>query len=132
MGPKLTVWYNTRCPVCNAGIDRQRNRPLAAARAGLIEFGDINLESEALARFGASLAGTAARGIGRRREPDQRLKTSEKLFAGIATISGAANPCFRVSSATASMSRTPQAGSLRRRSSSNVSLLGAVCRPSRR
>jgi predicted DCC family thiol-disulfide oxidoreductase YuxK len=24
--PKLTVWYNTKCPVCNAGIDWQRNR----------------------------------------------------------------------------------------------------------
>jgi hypothetical protein len=23
--PRLTVWYNTRCPVCDAGIDRQRN-----------------------------------------------------------------------------------------------------------
>ena len=20
--PRLTVWYNTRCPVCDAGIDR--------------------------------------------------------------------------------------------------------------
>lgn len=51
MSPKLTVWYNTKCPVCNAGIDRQRNRLLAAARAGSIEFRDINLEPDALARF---------------------------------------------------------------------------------
>jgi predicted DCC family thiol-disulfide oxidoreductase YuxK len=52
---KLTVWYNTKCPVCNAGIAWQRNRLVRAARAGLIEFRDINLEPEALSRFGASL-----------------------------------------------------------------------------
>jgi predicted DCC family thiol-disulfide oxidoreductase YuxK len=53
--PKLTVWYNTRCPVCNAGIDWQRNRLVRAARAGLIAFRDINLEPDALARFGADV-----------------------------------------------------------------------------
>ena len=52
---KLTVWYNTKCPVCNAGIDWQRNRLLRAVRAGDVEFRDINLEPEALARFGADL-----------------------------------------------------------------------------
>jgi len=52
---KLTVWYNTKCPVCNAGIDRQRNRLVCAARAGMIEFRDINLEPDALAAFGAGL-----------------------------------------------------------------------------
>ena len=50
--PKLTVWYNTKCPVCNAGIGWQRNRLVRAARAGAIEFRDINLEPDALARFG--------------------------------------------------------------------------------
>jgi predicted DCC family thiol-disulfide oxidoreductase YuxK len=54
--PRLVVWYNTRCPVCTAGIDRQRNKLLAAVQAGTIEFRDINLEPEALARHGASLA----------------------------------------------------------------------------
>jgi predicted DCC family thiol-disulfide oxidoreductase YuxK len=53
--PKLTVWYNTKCPVCNAGITRQRNRLLQAAHAGLIAFRDINLEPHALARFGAGV-----------------------------------------------------------------------------
>ncbi len=53
--PKLTVWYNTRCPVCDAGIDWQRNRLVRAARAGAIEFRDINEEPDALARFGAGL-----------------------------------------------------------------------------
>jgi predicted DCC family thiol-disulfide oxidoreductase YuxK len=53
--PHLVVWYNTRCPVCNAGIDRQRNKLIAAVEAGTIEFRDINFEPDALARFGASL-----------------------------------------------------------------------------
>ena len=52
---RLVVWYNTRCPVCNAGIDRQRNKLLAAVAAGTIEFRDINFEPEALAQHGASL-----------------------------------------------------------------------------
>lgn len=55
MSPLLTVYYNTKCPVCNAGIDWQRNRLLRTARAGVIEFRDINLEPDALARLGAPL-----------------------------------------------------------------------------
>ena len=55
MNPKLTVWYNTKCPVCNAGIAWQRKRLVRAARAGAIEFRDINLEPAALVRFGAGL-----------------------------------------------------------------------------
>jgi predicted DCC family thiol-disulfide oxidoreductase YuxK len=55
MNPQLTVWYNTKCPVCNAGIDWQHNRLVRAARAGAIEFRDINLEPDALSRFGARL-----------------------------------------------------------------------------
>jgi predicted DCC family thiol-disulfide oxidoreductase YuxK len=55
MSPPLTVWYNTKCPVCNAGIDWQRSRLVRAARAGLIEFRDINLEPAALSRFGAGI-----------------------------------------------------------------------------
>ena len=53
--PKLTVWYNTKCPVCDAGIDWQRSRLVRAARAGAIEFRDINGEPEALSRFGARI-----------------------------------------------------------------------------
>jgi predicted DCC family thiol-disulfide oxidoreductase YuxK len=53
--PHLTVWYNTRCPVCDAGINRQRNKLLAAVQAGTIVFRDINLEPSALAAHGASL-----------------------------------------------------------------------------
>jgi predicted DCC family thiol-disulfide oxidoreductase YuxK len=53
--PDLTVWYNTRCPVCDAGISRQKKWLVAAVKAGRIAFRDINLEPDALARFGASL-----------------------------------------------------------------------------
>jgi predicted DCC family thiol-disulfide oxidoreductase YuxK len=53
--PHLTIYYNTRCPVCDAGIDWQRNRLLAAVRAGTIEFRDINEEPDALARYGAGV-----------------------------------------------------------------------------
>ena len=53
--PHLTVWYNTRCPVCNGGIDWQRNKLLAAVRSGAVEFRDINEQPEALARYGATL-----------------------------------------------------------------------------
>jgi predicted DCC family thiol-disulfide oxidoreductase YuxK len=52
---RLVVWYNTRCPVCDAGIDRQRNKLLAAVQAGTIAFRDINLEPDALAAHGASI-----------------------------------------------------------------------------
>jgi predicted DCC family thiol-disulfide oxidoreductase YuxK len=51
----LTVWYNTRCPVCDAGIDWQRNRLLSAVRAGRIAFRDINEQPQALANHGASV-----------------------------------------------------------------------------
>jgi len=53
--PHLTVWYNTRCPVCDAGIDWQRNKLLAMVRAGTLEFRDINEAPDALARHGAGL-----------------------------------------------------------------------------
>jgi len=54
-GRHLTIWYNTRCPVCHAGIDWQRNKLLAAVRAGTIEFRDINEQPDALARYGATV-----------------------------------------------------------------------------
>ena len=53
--PRLTVWYNTRCPVCDAGIVRQRNKLRGLVRARIIEFRDINDEPDALAACGASL-----------------------------------------------------------------------------
>ncbi|PRH84976.1 thiol-disulfide oxidoreductase [Labrys okinawensis] len=51
----LTVWYNTKCPVCDAGIRHQKSRLIEAVKAGRIEFLDINLEPDALAHFGAGL-----------------------------------------------------------------------------
>ena len=51
---ELTVWYNTRCPVCDAGINHQKKRLVEVAKAGRIEFRDINLEPDALARYGAT------------------------------------------------------------------------------
>src|SRR2546430_8870428 len=54
-GRRLVVWYNTRCPVCDAGIDWQRNKLLQAVRAGYISFKDINEQPDALASYGASL-----------------------------------------------------------------------------
>jgi predicted DCC family thiol-disulfide oxidoreductase YuxK len=69
--PKLTVWYNTKCPVCNRGIAWQNRRLVRAARSGAIEFRDINLEPDALARFGAGIEDVRRRlhGVG----PDGRL-----------------------------------------------------------
>ena len=55
MRSRLVVWYNTKCPVCDGGIRWQRNRLVRAARAGAIEFRDINLEPAALAGFGAGI-----------------------------------------------------------------------------
>lgn len=51
----LTVWYNTKCPVCDAGIDRQRNRLVKAVHSGAIDFRDINQNPRALARYGATV-----------------------------------------------------------------------------
>jgi predicted DCC family thiol-disulfide oxidoreductase YuxK len=53
--PHLTVWYNTRCPVCNGGIDWQRNKLVALVRSGRVAFKDINEQPDALASYGASL-----------------------------------------------------------------------------
>lgn len=53
--PLLTVWYNTRCPVCDAGISRQKRRLIEAIKAGRIAFRDINAEPAALAKYHVSL-----------------------------------------------------------------------------
>jgi predicted DCC family thiol-disulfide oxidoreductase YuxK len=54
--PRLVVWYNTLCPVCDGGITRQRKKLRAAVQSGTITFRDINLEPSALGAQGASLA----------------------------------------------------------------------------
>jgi predicted DCC family thiol-disulfide oxidoreductase YuxK len=53
--PAFTIWYNTKCPVCDAGISRQRNKLVSAIKAATIEFRDINVEPQALAAFGADV-----------------------------------------------------------------------------
>ena len=53
--PQLTIWYNTRCPVCNAGIDWQRNKLVALVRSGRVAFRDINEQPDALAAYGADI-----------------------------------------------------------------------------
>jgi predicted DCC family thiol-disulfide oxidoreductase YuxK len=74
--PPLTVWYNTKCPVCDAGIDWQRNRLVRAVRTGAILFRDINIEPEALVRYGASLDDVRRRLHG--------VDADGRFFAGIA------------------------------------------------
>jgi predicted DCC family thiol-disulfide oxidoreductase YuxK len=53
--PELIVFYNTKCPVCDAGINMQKNRLLRAVKAGIVEFRDINMEPDALMRFGSTV-----------------------------------------------------------------------------
>jgi predicted DCC family thiol-disulfide oxidoreductase YuxK len=75
MTQKLTVWYNTKCPVCNAGIDWQHHRLVRAARAGAIDFRDINLEPDALSDFGI--------GINDIRRRLHAVDAANRLYAGI-------------------------------------------------
>ena len=53
--PTLTVYYNTKCPVCDYGINRQQNKLIALARSGVIVFEDINLQPDALKHFGVEV-----------------------------------------------------------------------------
>ncbi len=55
-----------------------------------------------------------------------RWNTSDRLFAGIATISASSNPASTATACTSSRSRTPQRGSSPRRRSSKRWLLSAV------
>jgi predicted DCC family thiol-disulfide oxidoreductase YuxK len=48
MPPALTIFYNTRCPICDAGISYQRRRLITLVKQGVVEFRDINLEAAAL------------------------------------------------------------------------------------
>jgi predicted DCC family thiol-disulfide oxidoreductase YuxK len=75
MTEKLTVWYNTKCPVCNAGIDWQHSRLVRAARSGAIDFRDINLEPDALSCFGV--------GVNEVRRRLHAVDTDNRLYAGI-------------------------------------------------
>ena len=72
--PKLTVWYNTKCLVCDAGINWQKNRLAQAVKAGEIEFRDINVEPDALSSFGATIEDIRRRLYG--------LDSGGRLFIG--------------------------------------------------
>lgn len=52
---KLRVYYNSRCPVCDAGVRRQRQRMNAAGAASAAEWRDINEDPNALRFCGAEL-----------------------------------------------------------------------------
>jgi predicted DCC family thiol-disulfide oxidoreductase YuxK len=75
MTAEFRVWYNTKCPFCNAGINWQHNRLTRAARACAIEFRDINCEPDALARYGAGVDDVRRRLHG--------LDADGRLYAGI-------------------------------------------------
>jgi predicted DCC family thiol-disulfide oxidoreductase YuxK len=75
MTQKLTVWYNTKCPVCNAGIDWQQHRLVRAVRSGAIDFRDINLEPDALSSFGI--------GVNDIRRRLHAVDADNRLYAGI-------------------------------------------------
>jgi len=49
---KLTVYYNSACPVCNAGISAEKRRMEACAIDA--EWIDIHQEPDALQRIGAT------------------------------------------------------------------------------
>jgi predicted DCC family thiol-disulfide oxidoreductase YuxK len=55
MKPPLTVWMNSKCPVCDAGIARQRRLLRDAVEAGRIVFCDINFSPDALKSFGVAI-----------------------------------------------------------------------------
>jgi predicted DCC family thiol-disulfide oxidoreductase YuxK len=52
---KLRVYYNSRCPVCDAGIRHQRRRMDSVGAAGAAEWRDINDEPNALRFCGAEI-----------------------------------------------------------------------------
>ena len=71
----VVVWYNTHCPVCRIGIDRQRNRLVRAVNAGAIEFRNINLEPDALVHLGIEIEDVRRRLHG--------MDTQGRLYVGV-------------------------------------------------
>ncbi len=74
------VYYNSRCPVCRAGIARQRRRMTAAGIAA--EWCDINEHPEALEEIGAGMEQVRERL--HVREADGRLAVGIDAFAALA------------------------------------------------
>src|SRR4030081_3991283 len=75
MTQELTVCPNAICPVCTAAIDWQQHRLVRAARAGTIDFRDINLEPDALSGFGI--------GVNDIRRRLHAVDAENRLYAGI-------------------------------------------------
>jgi predicted DCC family thiol-disulfide oxidoreductase YuxK len=55
MAATLIIFYNTRCPICDAGISFQRRKLITLVKQGEVAFRDINLEPEALAAHNATV-----------------------------------------------------------------------------
>lgn len=51
----LVVWRNDECSVCKAGARRQRDKLRRLVAEGKIDFREIDLESDGLARFGIGI-----------------------------------------------------------------------------
>ena len=60
MSLTLTVWYNTKCPVCTAGIEWQHRRLVRAARAGVNGGVKVGQRDQATLRHGRKARRTAA------------------------------------------------------------------------
>jgi predicted DCC family thiol-disulfide oxidoreductase YuxK len=55
MRPALTVWHNSKCPICEAGIRRERYKLRTLVADGKIAFRDINFDPDALKAFGVGV-----------------------------------------------------------------------------
>jgi predicted DCC family thiol-disulfide oxidoreductase YuxK len=111
--PRLVVWYNTRCPVCDAGINRQRHKLIDAVKAGTVEFRDINLQPDALAPYGASLADV-------RRRLHAIAASAPMRSRPASSVAGGARSALRALRAEPSSLR--RISSLRRRATSSYCL----------
>ena len=76
------VYYNSLCPVCQAGVESQRRR--MATVGAPAEFCDINEHPEALAEIGASME--AVRERLHVREADGSLATGADAFIALARV----------------------------------------------
>ena len=50
--PPLTIWYNTLCPICHAGVTWQKRLLLPLVQSGQIAFENINDQPMALSDHG--------------------------------------------------------------------------------
>jgi hypothetical protein len=74
------IYFNSACPVCNAGITRQRKTMAQHAAACEIEWRDINGEPEALAAGGISIDDVRRKLCRRRTGPISRRRRCLRGF----------------------------------------------------